>query len=246
MGLTCTVLGCSGSYAAAGGACTGYLVRSDAAAVWLDAGPGTLANLQRHLPLAALDAVVITHEHPDHWLELPVVASALRYYQRRDRLPLYTTQGTARLVVELCEGPAEPIPFDIHVVADGDEIEIGDQRWRFSRTDHYVETLAIRSDAAGRSLAFSADTGPGWAMASLGEGIDLALCESTFLHRRSDEGILHLSARQAGETAADAGVGRLVLTHLTPGDDPDPYVAEAAEAFGRDVELACIDAVYEV
>ena len=246
MGLSLRVLGCSGSFAAPGGACTGFIVQSDAAEVWLDAGPGTFGNMQRHTSLAALDAVVITHEHPDHWLELPVVASALRYYQPRDPLPLYTTEGTAACLTQLCSGPPEPIPFDITIVSDGDEVQIGDQHWTFSRTDHYVETMAPRIDAAGRSLAFSADTGPGWGFAALGEGIDVALCESTFLHNRADEGILHLSARQAGEIAAAAGVGRLVLTHITPGDDPETYAVEAAEAFGRDVELAHVDAVYQV
>ena len=84
--LAVRVLGCSGSYAAAGGACTGYLVQSTGANVWLDAGPGTLSNLQRHARLGDLDAIVLTHAPPDHWLELPVVANALEWYERRDQI----------------------------------------------------------------------------------------------------------------------------------------------------------------
>ena len=75
-----TVLGCSGAYAKKVGACTGFLVQSTGANVWLDAGPGTLGNLQKHIEIEQLTAVVLTHEHADHWLELPVLYNAIRHY----------------------------------------------------------------------------------------------------------------------------------------------------------------------
>ena len=74
MGLSITVLGCSGTYAGPGGACSGYLVRSNDTSVWVDTGPGSLANLQQHIDLASLDAIVVSHSHPDHWGELGVRA----------------------------------------------------------------------------------------------------------------------------------------------------------------------------
>ncbi|MBN2622032.1 MAG: MBL fold metallo-hydrolase, partial [Acidimicrobiales bacterium] len=77
--LTVTVLGSSGTYAGPGEACSGYLVRSPGATVVVDLGSGTLANLQHHVELGAVDAVVLTHEHPDHWLDLPLLRNALRY-----------------------------------------------------------------------------------------------------------------------------------------------------------------------
>ncbi len=79
MGLSITVLGCSGTYAGPGGACSGYLVRSNDTSVWVDTGPGSLANLQQHIDLASLDAIVVSHSHPDHWGELGVVRNALKY-----------------------------------------------------------------------------------------------------------------------------------------------------------------------
>jgi ribonuclease BN (tRNA processing enzyme) len=240
--MTVTVLGCSGSYAAASQACTGFLVQSEAATVWLDAGPGTLANLQRHVGLRDLTAIVLSHEHPDHWLELPVVYSAVRYYEKRAPVPVFGTAGTLRLARALT--PDLNRSFDWHVIADGAAAVIGDQQWRWSATDHYVETLACRVDSAGSSMVFSSDTGPRWQVGALGSGFDLALLESTYLADAEHHGFLHLSARQAGLQAAAANAKRLVLTHLAPGQDPDAHRRESARAYGGPVEVAAIDDRY--
>jgi ribonuclease BN (tRNA processing enzyme) len=246
MGLSVTVLGCSGSYSAPGLACTGYLVESDSARVWLDTGPGTLANLQRHHTLADIDAIVITHEHPDHWLDLAIAYVACRYFVDRGTLPVYGTAGTHALALGLAKGEDLAPTIDWRRITDGDSVAIGDQQWRFSRTDHPVETLAPRVDSGGRSFAFSADTGDGWSFANLGDGIDLALCEATFLHTDRVEASRHLSAQQAGAMAADAGVSRLLLTHLAPGSDRAAFEREATESFGAPVDLVDVDRRYEV
>lgn len=246
MALSITVLGCSGSYSGAGLACTGYLVESEATRVWLDAGPGTLANLQRHLQLTDIDAIVITHEHPDHWLDLAMAYIACRYFLDRAPVPVYGTAGTRALAQGLAGAHDLAPTIDWRVISDGDSAAIGDQRWRFSRTDHPVETLAPRVDSGGRCFAFSADTGAGWSFARLGEGIDVGLCEATFLHEDLVAPSPHLSARQAGTMAAEAGVKRLLLTHLAPGSDAAAVGREAAEAFGAPVELVDVDQRYEV
>lgn len=238
------MLGASGSYAGPGAACTGFLIRSASANVWLDAGPGTLANLQNHVRLRDLSAIVLTHEHPDHWLEIPVVYSAVRHYERRKPVLVYGTAGTLALAEDLC--PALPEAFEWRLIADGDTASIGDQDWAFSRTDHYVETMGTRVDVGERSFAFTADTGPGWGLTRLGEGINLAISESTFLSDVEPEGILHLSARQAGSLAAEAGIERLVLSHLAPGQDADSHQREAEMAFGGPVVIATIDETYTV
>jgi len=242
--LTVTVLGCSGSYAGPGAACTGFLVRSREAAVWLDAGPGTLANLQRHVALSRLSAVVLSHEHPDHWLELPVVYSAVRYYEPRGRLRVFNTVGTRLLAVDLCR--EADVAFDWEVVAGGQERTNGDQRWSWSRTEHYVETLACRVEVGESSFMFSSDTGPGWPLADLGSSPDLAIVESTFLKAAESDGALHLSALQAGEQASSVRAGRLVLTHLAPGQEAAAHASEAKAAFDGPVEVAEIGATYKI
>jgi ribonuclease BN (tRNA processing enzyme) len=240
-----TVLGCSGSYAGPGGACTGFLLESDAAKVWLDAGPGTLANLQRHCRLEDLDAIVLTHEHPDHWLELPVALNALQFYLDSPGLPIYGTVGT-RSQAEFLIPPSVAAGLNWTDLSADSTLQIGDQSWSFSRTDHYVETLAPRVDVNGSSFGFSADTGPGWELSELGPGLDMAICEASFLADKEPEGILHLSARQAGNTARRADVGRLVITHVAPVVDAAAVLAQASEAFGAPADLAVVDAVFEV
>ena len=246
MALGVTVLGCSGSFSAPGVACTGYLVESPGARVWLDAGPGTLANLQRHCDLADLDAAVITHQHIDHWTDLALVFSALRHYVGRSHLPVYGTAGTRSLAGALLSKKDLAPTFAWHQISTGDQMEIGDQQWRFSLTDHPVETLAPRVDCGGRSFAFSADTAAGWSFDQLGDGIHLALCESTFLDADRHPGASHLTARQAGAMAAAAGVERLLITHLAPGSDAAAMAREASESFGRPVDVVEQDRRYQV
>ncbi len=231
--LTVTVLGCSGSYPGPESACSGYLVRAGGVTVWLDAGSGTMANLQRHVSLYDIDAVVLSHEHPDHCSDIEGFRVACAYVLERADVPVYATAGVARHLF-----PEFKSVLDWHVVTDGDHIEVEGLSLRFSRTDHPPETLAVRVDADGRSLAYSADTGPGWSFDALGPSIDLALCEATYLADREGPDSSHLSARQAGAMARQAGVGRLVLTHFIPsGDDlpDDHWRSRAQEGFDGEV-----------
>jgi ribonuclease BN (tRNA processing enzyme) len=239
--LTLTVLGCSGSYPGPGGAASGYLLRGGGVTVWLDAGSGTLANLQRHVGLGDVDAVVLTHEHPDHMSDIEGFRVACAYVVERTGVPVYAPAG----VLERLSAEPEPA-FAWRTVTDGDAVEVGGLSLRFSRTDHPPETLAVRVDGEGRSLGYTADTGPAWSMAdAFGDGVDLALSEATYLADR--EGTAgHLSGRQAGELARVAGARRLVLTHLWPVLDPDAVRAEAEGAYGGSVDLARLHETYDV
>ena len=188
------VLGCDGTYAGPGGACSGYLVSSRTTHLWMDAGPGTLSRVQRHVALQDLSAVVISHEHPDHSGELPILRNALRFLLGMSGLPVLTTASARRLVDELTGG-AEPT-FAWDVVADGDERQVGDMRLRFVRTDHPVETLAVRIDHPSGSLVYSADTGGGLDGARLdpdGTGVDLFLVEAS-MAAEDEDAVQHLTA----------------------------------------------------
>jgi ribonuclease BN (tRNA processing enzyme) len=239
VGLSITVLGCSGSYPGPGGACSGYLVRGAATTVWLDAGSGTMANLQRHVALDNVDAVVLTHEHPDHWRDIEGFYVAYKYGpNEREGIPVYAPAG----LIGQTYFETPPV-FAWHTVADGDRVEIGALSFSFSRTDHGPETLAVRVDCEGASIAYTADTGPAWSLSKLGESIDLALCEAT-IGVDDENTVQHLSGRQAGAMAAAAGVGRLVLTHLWPTLDPASVENAARSEFSGPIEMAAIGEEY--
>jgi ribonuclease BN (tRNA processing enzyme) len=240
-GLTLTVLGCSGTYASPGGACSGYLVADGATTVWVDAGSGTLANLQRHVRLDGVDAVVLSHEHPDHWTDLEGFYNVCRFVTGREGIPVYAPASVKTHTYNEDESPY----LVWHDVTDGSHESVGGLDFTFSRTDHGPETLAVRVDAGGRSLGYSADTGPAWSLSALGSGLDLVLCEATFL--RDQEGVAqHLSARQAGESARAAGAARLLLTHIWPTVDKERSRAEATDAYGGPVQTAATNERYEV
>jgi ribonuclease BN (tRNA processing enzyme) len=234
--LRLTVLGSSGSYPAAGRACSGYLVRGGGVNVVLDLGSGTLAALQEHIAIPDIDAVVISHSHPDHWLDLGVLKTAWKYALGLEQLAVHGTADTRAKAEALTDGLAPT--FDWTDIGSGDELHVGGLTLRFSLTDHYVPTLAVLVTDGSSTLAYSADTGPGWSFADFGRPIDLAVCEATHLRDVEDQGLLHLSGRQAGAMARDAGVGHLVITHISPGVDHEAIRAEAADAFGADVDLA--------
>jgi len=239
-----TILGCDGSYAGPGGSCTGYLLRTDTTSVWLDAGPGTLGAVQEHVALTDLDAIVVTHEHPDHCLELPVVRNALKYVLDVEGMRVITTAGVRQLVDHISDG-AEPT-FSWEVVSDGGRATVGDIELAFVRTDHPVETLAVRASHGGRALGYTADTGSKFSFAAFGsDPLHLALCEATLAPERQGT-FEHLTGAEAGVLAREAGAEHLLLTHLTPGSDEARRRAEAATTYDGPVSTARPGDTYEV
>jgi ribonuclease BN (tRNA processing enzyme) len=231
-----TVLGCSGSYGApAGGACSGYLVRAGGATLWLDCGNGTLAALQRHADVADVDAVVITHMHPDHCVDLYGLHVLNRYGLERFGLPVYAPEGVEAAMTGLVGdwGGA----FDWRAVGEGGTAQVGPIDLCFSRTDHPPPTLAVEVAHDGHRLVYTSDTGPLWSVEAFAPRADLVLSEATYQHD-DIKSPLHVSARQAGENARAAGARRLMLTHLWPTVDPTVSVAEGSDAFGAPVMLA--------
>jgi len=256
--LSITVLGCSGSYPGPGSACSGYLVQGGGANVVVDLGPGSLANLQGHVSLGDLDAVVLTHAHPDHWTDLCGLHTALKYGLDRTGLHVWGTRS-CRPLAESLTSELSPT-FDWHDLGTSSLIVVGGLCFTFAPTVHYVETYAVRVDGpAGEVLVYSADTGPRWSLDGLTKdsphfagwpegrrAVDLLVCEATGLVGDERPDFLHLSARQAGVLGASSGARRLLLTHLWPGNDPEDHRREAAVTYGRAVELAVTNQRYDV
>jgi ribonuclease BN (tRNA processing enzyme) len=233
------VLGWGGGWPLAGGAACGYLVRHQGYTLWLDAGTGTMANLQRHVALDDVDAIVLSHRHFDHFLDLyPYFLSRwLRWNERAvGKVPLFAPPGLFEHALQLEDGLAGA--FDLSEVEAGTEFEAGPLRIRTAPMRHPVPTLGMRIEANGSVLAYSADTGPTDQLIGLARGADLLLCEATFAVPGDGSPDYHLASSEAGEHAARAGAGRLMLTHIWPTNDRSAARDRAAAAFEGSVVLA--------
>lgn len=229
------VLGSSGGYSVADNPSSGFLLELGATRLWMDAGHSTFGALQRVADFKKLDAVVLSHLHPDHCADLYAAHVALRYRVEGPLLlPLYGPPGTLEALGNLlgpggAENLGETFPFQ--AVNAGDKVEVGGIRLSFLRTDHPGITHAIRAETPEGALTYSADTGPNADLAGFAQGSDLLVCEATYQEGKIG-GPVHLTGRQAGETARRAGVRELAITHVWPTFDPQVSVEEACETAG--------------
>lgn len=259
-----TVLGKSPSWQDADGACSGYLIEEDGIALLLDCGNGVFSKLRRFRDYTAVDAVVISHLHADHFLDLVPFAYALTYAPRQqptpvDRWPgtdtparpkLYAPLGATELfrrVVgawgseDLIENAFEIVEFEPNSV-----LEIGTLRLRFQDVPHFTKTFAVdvSSMNGGGRITYGADCSPNEQLVEFAKGTDLLIVEAT-LPRPERTGIRgHLTPQEAAQHATKAGVRRVLLTHIS--DELDELWVRkcATDAFHGPIEIAREGAVY--
>jgi ribonuclease BN (tRNA processing enzyme) len=236
-----TVIGCSGSFPGPDSPASCYLVEAEGFRLVIDLGNGALGVLQRHAELYSVDAICVSHLHVDHCVDLVSYWVARQYHPggAMPPIPVYGPRGTAEGVAGRGGEDMAAIRarFDFHDLEPG-MFEVGPFRITTDHMNHPVETFGFRVEHEGWRLAYSADTGETPALARLAKGADLFLCEASFLDGPDNPPDLHLSARQAAEHAARAGVGQLVLTHLVPWNDRNRLLAEATGAFAGPLSLA--------
>ncbi len=243
MGISLTVLGSAGTHTGAGRACSGYLVEVAGIRVLLDAGNGATANLQTLVPVSGLDAVVISHRHIDHCIDLISCYYNLRFdpdFERR--IPLYAAAEVHELLRGLLANDS-PMDFDDvfehRQVGHGDAVRIGAMDLRFARSLHPVPTVSTRIEVEGASLVYSGDSAGGPDLVQIASGADLLLIDATWTGDASQYPAgIHLTAGDAGAIATSAGVSRLVLTHLAGATDRRQAIAEARARFDGPVLLA--------
>ncbi len=235
-----TVLGSSGTHPTPGNPASGYLV-SAGTTVMLDCGPGTFpALLERGV---VPDAIVLSHRHGDHCLDLLPLFNQLRFTRTDVRgVPLLAPRGVVdRLTAFVGAGTGHAF-FEVFtpiVIAPGDSHRVGDVGMEFGAAVHPVPALCTKVTVGGVSLVYSGDTGPGGDLLRLSLGSDVLLCEATYQGPPpSDRYPYHLYASEAGEIAVEAGVGRLLVTHVGPTLDPAVSVREAAAIFEGRVDHA--------
>ncbi len=241
-----TIVGCTGSMAGPESPASCYLVRaSDGDRVWqvlLDLGSGALGALLRHTDPLTLDAVLLTHLHPDHCLDLTGLR-VLRAHGPRPAegsLDVWAPDGAAERMAR-AYGVVRPEPMGgmtFRRLEDGVPLHVGPLTVTPYAVRHPVPAFGLRVEADGRVLAYSGDTDSCPGLAPLLADADVALVEASYLERRDPGRGVHLTARRAAEAAVDAGARRLVLTHLPPWTEVADAVAEAAQVWPGEVELA--------
>lgn len=223
-----TVIGCSGSFPGPDSAASCYLVEAPHEGrtfrLLLDLGSGALGPLQDHIDLRDIDAIALSHLHPDHCFDMSGLYVVRKYHPqgRPARIPVYAPTG-ADWHLSNAYGTTEPngmtLPFEFHELSDGLDTRIGPFRLRAQRTPHPVEAYAMRLDVGDRSVVYSGDTGPDDTLARFAADADLFLCEASFLEGADNPPALHLTGAEAGRLAREAEVGRLWITHIPPWTD---------------------------
>lgn len=230
-----TTLGRYAPYAAAGGACSGYLLQGGGTALLLDGGPGTLSRLQERICPSSLGAVIVSHLHEDHMadlygLQFPI-RDAIRSGRRTDPLPVYAPPEPRESHRWL--EPVIPGVIDLRPMPPAEGLQVGGLALRFCRTDHPYPCYAVRITDGRRTLVYTGDTGTGIDLAPFAAGADLLVTEATYTEATGDgrAALGHMTAAEAAGLAVRSGVGRLLLSHLSPGADLQLLLAEARAIF---------------
>jgi ribonuclease BN (tRNA processing enzyme) len=249
-----TVLGKSPAWQDAGGACSGYLVEGDGRCVLLDCGNGVFGKLRDARAFTDVCAVVISHLHADHFIDLVPYAYALTYsHQARaagSRPALYAPPG-ARETFRRITGAwqAEELieqAFELHEYDPAEELALEPLRVRFHEVPHFIRTHAVQIRADDSSFTYGADCRPNDAIVAFAQDTDLLMLEATLEQPEAAGCRGHLTPAEAGEHARRAGAHRLVLTHMSADHDASWARSEAERTFGGPVELAAEGAVYEL
>ena len=245
-----TILGAGPAAPNPGGANSGYLVRYNKTAVVMDCGPGTAGRIPQHVAVNQLDAIAISHLHPDHYFDLVAAYYMLKFGEpRASRLPLYVPPGARDFLDRLGriitgrQAFLEDI-FDVQQYSADRLWQLGELEFTFHPVQHYIMSHAMRVRAPdGNTLVFSSDVAPGPHLVEVAKEADLFLCESALLDASQDEADPkkrgHMSAFEAGEAAREAAAKRLLITHYRSSEKDDAHhLAAAAKSFGGPIELA--------
>jgi ribonuclease BN (tRNA processing enzyme) len=255
-----TVVGCSGSYPGPESPASCYLLEADHVSasgesrtwrILLDLGNGALGQLQRYADPLEVDAVLLSHLHADHCLDLCGYYVMRKYHPSgaQPRIPVWGPAGTAQRMARAYDLPDEPgmwEEFDFREHDPARRVEIGPFLVQARQVLHPVDAFALRVTAGDRVLVYSGDTGPCAALDEAASGAHLLLAEASFQSGAANPPDLHLTGRDCGRTAAAAGVERLVLTHVPPWYDPEVARDEARQEWSGPVELARAGATYDV
>lgn len=245
-----TVLGSAASHASAGQACAGHLVESGTTRLLFDCGNGVVSNLYRVADPYSVDAVFVTHNHPDHYVDLYSMQAMLRYAPQgpMPSVPLYMPERLFTTMQALLSerGAAEfREAFTFAPLRNGEAVRAGDVTVTPYEVDHTEPTFALVATDGASTLCYTADTAPGERVRAAARGCGLLLAEAT-LPQQYAGAAPHLTAAEAAQIASDVGARVLVLAHVWPTNDREQMAREAAAVFAGQVHVAEEFSAYDV
>lgn len=196
---------------------------------------------QAGIDLLDVNDLILTHFHPDHVSGVPLLLMNMWLAGRKHPLHVYGLHHCLKRLEDMMgafgwENWPDFYPIAFHRLPETEDVELltaPDVTIRSSPVRHLLPNIGLRIDIAeGRSLVYSSDTEPCPALIRLAEAADV------LIHEAAGASVGHSSARQAGEVAQRAGVGRLLLIHYAPSEEPDQLLAQARSAYDGPVELA--------
>lgn len=250
-----TIIGCAGSYPGPDSAASCYLVEAPYEGrvfrMLLDLGSGALGPLQRYIDLRDIDAISLSHLHPDHCFDMSGLYVVRKYHPAGPlpRVPVYAPAGSDWHLSD-AYGTTNPngmtLPFEFRDFSDGMETTIGPFTLRAMLTAHPVPAYAVRLEFGDQTIVYTGDTGPMDELADFARGADLFLCEASFVESVENPPELHLTGAEAGKIAAEAGVGQLLITHIPAWTDRGEVERDLLSTYDGSYELVTAGRVYEL
>jgi ribonuclease BN (tRNA processing enzyme) len=244
--LILTILGTSAAYPGPGQACSGLLVQQTPTNILIDCGTGVLSNLEKSLELHAVSDIIITHMHADHFIDLIPYRYALKYgfdSSQSIQPKLHLPPGGIKLLNQVVTPFSESDNFfaDVFKISEYNPekaLRMGNLNIKLVPVSHYIPSYAI-SISNSHKIAYSSDTGMCSGLSQVALNADILVCNvGRCLEPDRDSLWGHLRPSEAGTLAKEAGVKRLILTHLWPNCNHTARYNEAADNFGGPTELA--------
>lgn len=245
-----TIIGASGSFPGPASPASCYLVETAGFRLLLDLGNGALGALHQYMDIYDVDAVYLSHLHPDHCMDLCSYWVARNYAPqgRQPVIPVYGPPGVADRMAQaygMDPDPGMREVFEFRELTPG-RMSIGPIEATLQRVNHPVDAFGIRLEHGAVSMAYSGDTGPCSELVDLARDTDLFLCEAAFHEDRENPKDVHLTGVEAGDHASRAGTREVVLTHLVPWNDDTLTLEEARSSFTGPLRLARAGTVHEI
>jgi ribonuclease BN (tRNA processing enzyme) len=246
-----TIVGASGTFPGPHSGCSSYLLEQDGFRLLLDVGNGSTGALQAACGLLGPDAVIVSHLHGDHYLDLITYTYARRYHPdgQAPLLPVYGPSDIHNQIVGAYGRDVGDLLDEVYIfnpIEADQKIGVGPFDVDLRRVNHPVETYGMRVSAGGRTITYSADTGESSVLADLAKDADVFLCEASYLDGDANPPDIHLTGKQAAQYATQADVQRLLLTHLVPWGDKTRTLAEADAAYEGELLVVRPLDVYDV